>query len=191
MKCDTNFCLKCEKIKRDEHKCKETDVQNIEFLKTISQCPNCKIPIEKSEGCRSMKCANCHTMFDYYTKDKADHGGSNKDINIKEKIKLSNEYKKIYSEEIIKLLMLFEQTIPTVDFEKNNQKILNIVTEYVSNGKTNTEEYSLKVSMIYSKICLFEYKYKVTLNKISEIEDLHEHNELTYSNLKKIINGKY
>lgn len=187
LKCDTIFCLKCEKNKRDEHICKESDIQNVEYIKNISECPNCKVPIEKSQGCRSMQCANCNTLFDYYTKQKADHGGHNTEIKVKERIKLSNEYKDIYNPEIIKQLILFEHNIPKVDTIRNNKNILNIITEYVSEGKQNTEEYATRISKTYSKNILNEHKYKMCLQKIAEIEDLHENGEITYQKLKQII----
>ena len=179
LKCDTIFCLKCEKINRDEHMCKESDIQNIEYIKNISECPNCKVPIEKSRGCRS--------IFDYYTKEKADHGGVNTEIKVKEQIKLSNEYKDIYNPEIIKQLILFEHNIPKVDTVRNNKNILNIIAEYITEGKENMNEYAIKISKIYSKNILNEYKYKLCLQKIAEIEDLHEHGEITYQKLKQII----
>ena len=186
LKCDTLFCLKCEKIKRDDHLCKESDVQNIEYIKNISYCPNCRVPVEKSEGCRSMKCVNCGTLFDYYTKGTADHGGHNSDITVKDRVKLSNEYKNIYSQEMIKLLIIFEQNIPNIDIERNANRILNTIKEYISNRKENTHEYASKLSRIYSKNISSEYNYKLCLKKIAEIEDLHEHNELTYEKLKQI-----
>jgi len=187
VKCSTEFCLKCEKIKRSDHKCKESDILNIEYLKNISECPNCKIPIEKSEGCRSMKCANCHTLFDYYTKEKADHGGLNTDIKVKEQNRLSNEYKNIYDQNILKLLLLFENQISNINSEKNKDRILNIITDYIKNNKENTKKYSEKISIIYNRNTISEHNYRVFMKKISEIEDLHEHNELTYSSLKNIL----
>lgn len=186
IKCDTVFCLKCEKIKRDTHECKESDIQNIEYIKNISYCPNCRVPVEKSEGCRSMKCVNCGTLFDYYNHTKADHGGHNFDITVKDRIRLSNEYKDIYSPEMIRLLIYFEHNIPDNDTEKNAKRILNIASEYISNGEWNKEGYANRLSRLYSNNISNDYKYKLCLQKIAEIEDLHEHNELTYERLKQI-----
>jgi len=187
IKCNTEFCLDCEKIKRDKHLCKESDIENINYIKNISNCPSCKIPIEKSEGCRSMKCVNCHTFFDYYTKEKADHGGTNIDIVVKERNRLSNEYKDIYDQNILKLLLIFENKIININIEKIKERILNIITEYVENNKNDTKKYAEKISKIYSRNTILEHSYRVYMKKISEIEDLHEHNELTYSSLKNIL----
>ena len=85
------------------------------------------------------------------------------------------------------MLILFENQIPKVDPEKNKVKIIKIVTEYLENGKKNIHEYASKISLLYDKHSSMEYKYKISLNKIAEIEDLHEHNELTYFALKDIV----
>ena len=187
IKCATEFCLNCEKIKRNSHECKDNDIKNIEYLKNISECPNCKIPIEKSEGCRSMRCTNCHTFFDYYTKEKTDHGGINTDIVVKERNKLSIEYKNIYDQNILKLLTIFENKLLNIDIEKHKGRILKIITEYIENNKNDTKKYAEKISKTYSRNTLSEHNYRVSMKKISEIEDLHEHNELTYCSLKNIL----
>ena len=190
LKCDTLFCLNCEKVKRYDHICKESDIQNIKYIKNISYCPKCTVPIEKYEGCSSVRCVNCSTLFNYYTQKPSDHGGRNIDIKVKDNFRLSNEYKNIYDKEIIKLLIFFEENIPNIDIEKNKNRILNTIKNYILNNKENEQEYASKLSKMYNKNMLIEYKYKLCLQKIAEIEDLHEHNELTYEKLKQIINLK-
>ena len=184
LKCEIEFCKKCEKIKKEEtHICKESDVDSVEYIKNIGKCPNCNISIEKSMGCRSMKCANCHTMFDYYTGEFADHGGHNTDIQVKDELKLSTLYADFYDEKIILNLREFEMKKPSNDIETKYNKIIKYVTEYVSNGKNLTDLYTEKISKIFDNYIKMKYDYILYMKKISEIQDLHENGKLNEDRL--------
>ena len=186
-KCDTQFCKDCERKKNVDHVCKESDLESMKFMGTIGKCPSCKIPIEKSQGCRSMKCASCGTMFDYYTGIKSDHGGSNDSVTLKESVKLSYMYRGIYDENIIRRLQSFEYRLPNHNDEKKLGRIIKVVTEYVNNGKNDADVYASRVAELYNDYVISKDRYRNYMQKISEIEDLNESGDLTMENLSKII----
>ena len=185
-KCETEFCQKCEKIKKESHTCKESDLLTMEFIATIGQCPNCKIPIEKSEGCRSMKCVNCDTCFDYYTGQEADHGGRNEKIIIKESMRLVDMYSQFYDSHVLSRLNEFERRIPSYKSE-NDKRIINTVGEFVAKGKEHIEVYAHKVALLFDEMNVKKCKYMLHMKKISEIEHLHESGNLNLKNLEQII----
>ena len=179
LKCETEFCNKCKKIKKEgHHECKIEDLLSVEYMKNIGQCPNCKISIEKSEGCRSMKCTNCNTHFDYYTGNKAYHGGLNTDITVKESVKLSSLYRGIYNDEIIEILIKFESCIKRDDDEKLRKRIIGIMSK---------EKSINKISDYFNSFIIARYNYVNFMNKISEIEQFHENGELNLNTLNMII----
>ena len=188
LKCETGFCKDCERIKKDSsHICKESDLNSVKYIKNIGKCPNCNIAIEKSMGCRNMKCANCHTMFDYYTGQLADHGGHNSDIKIKEELRLSSLYEEFYNEKIILALRQFEREKPPNEVELKYNKILKNMKEYVMNDKKDVNVYSEKISKIFDVYTRMKNDYIVYMKKISEIQDLHENGILTYEKLIQIV----
>lgn len=64
--CETVACKKCHKIKTDEHKCNDDDVQTIKLLKKDTKhCPSCSTPIFKISGCDQMWCPMCHIAFSW------------------------------------------------------------------------------------------------------------------------------
>ena len=191
LKCESQFCKDCEKIKKDGHGhvhiCKESDLNSIKYIKNIGQCPTCSIYIEKSEGCRHMKCANCHTMFDYYTGQVTDHGGHNSDVNVKDELRLSSLYKDFYDEIIILALRDFEKQRPPNEFELKHDRILKYVTDYVTNDKKATDVYADRVARLFDSYTKMKYDYVLYMKKISEIQDLHESGKLLYDKLLKVI----
>jgi hypothetical protein len=89
--CFTHICSKCFEVlgifnsqfkKEDKHKnsassfeeltsnhqCKEENIKSAELIKKETRpCPNCRVPIYRTEGCRQMWCVSCHTAFDWET----------------------------------------------------------------------------------------------------------------------------
>lgn len=73
--CEKCWCDKCEQEKKGHsHVCKEEDLESVKMLKTLIECPNCKVKVVKSLGCNSMTCAVCKTQFDYVTGEIGGHG---------------------------------------------------------------------------------------------------------------------
>lgn len=66
--CKQEVCKDCRQKKNDEHTCKQEDVETAKFItSTTKPCPNCHIPIFKTEGCDQMYCVQCHTAFSWKT----------------------------------------------------------------------------------------------------------------------------
>lgn len=65
--CNKKACKKCrEKLHEDE--CNKDILENIKLLtKETKQCPACKIPIYKINGCDQMFCTECKTAFSWNT----------------------------------------------------------------------------------------------------------------------------
>ena len=62
------ICSKCMCICTFDHCCNVDVAKNVkEIMKSCKNCPGCKIPITKSEGCPQMWCTECHTAFDWNT----------------------------------------------------------------------------------------------------------------------------
>lgn len=66
--CETCVCKDCLMIKREEHTCKQEDVDTATFIKKDSRpCPKCGAGIHRIDGCSAMFCVQCNTCFDYKT----------------------------------------------------------------------------------------------------------------------------
>ena len=93
------------------------------------KCPGCKIPIQKSEGCNGMTCANCKTTFDYRTGSLSDHGSSNRPVTLQTKKIFDFEFKDYYQYDVARKLRLFELGAPkepsTVMLNNAVAKLLN------------------------------------------------------------------
>ena len=70
--CETWICKDCH-IKKEEkddanHVCDKEAVETAKMIAMETKpCPNCAVPIYKSEGCDQMYCTNCHTPFSWAT----------------------------------------------------------------------------------------------------------------------------
>ena len=70
--CNVVVCRKCE-VKIDinnmkDHECNNDDLESIKMLKNDTKnCPGCKTPIHKIDGCDQMFCTTCHTPFSWKT----------------------------------------------------------------------------------------------------------------------------
>jgi len=71
--CDTEICKNCYEILEDEHICDENDTKSIKKIKKDTKsCPGCNCNITKIEGCYQMWCTQCHTAFNWNTKEIVD-----------------------------------------------------------------------------------------------------------------------
>jgi hypothetical protein len=128
------------------------------------QCPNCKLPIEKSSGCSYLTCAACNTKFDHNTKKITNYGGHSTSVDIKQKEKVSNiiiaKFNDISKECIQKI-----QNLENYDL-KYNVKMLKSI-------KDNTDT-TIKY---YEKYLKQQKKYKeniVLLEKIKECQNTEQ-----------------
>ena len=74
VQCENNhiFCMKCKQLGRHKNnKCQDEDFTLLQEIKkqkhskfkNFKQCPQCKVIIEKNEGCNQMHCINCGYDF--------------------------------------------------------------------------------------------------------------------------------
>jgi hypothetical protein len=55
-KCGISMCITCQAIAKQDHKCKEDDIESLEYMKRTVKCPKCTRPAEKSSGCNFLTC---------------------------------------------------------------------------------------------------------------------------------------
>jgi hypothetical protein len=66
--CHRKICKQCEEIVRGRHECNPDILRNVRFIRDIViNCPFCRTPIIKSDGCNNMRCRHCRKYFDYNT----------------------------------------------------------------------------------------------------------------------------
>ena len=66
--CNSVHCNKCRCEEEKEHKCDPNTLETIKLMdKDTRPCPNCSVPIYKTEGCDQMWCTKCHTPFSWKT----------------------------------------------------------------------------------------------------------------------------
>ena len=125
----------------------------------MSKCPECKTPIEKSEGCNFMTCAICKTSFSILSGLRDTHGSHNKDVKLNslDKYKLSIQFKDKYSAEIIEKIIELEKNEPkkynTINIAKNiniesNKYIAKEYSKY-RNNENLIIKYFQKLSEIH------------------------------------------
>lgn len=177
--CNFTYCVNCEEEKKKDHVCKQEDIDSLNAISKMVKCPKCKLAIEKSQGCNSMRCSSCNTNFDYMTGGEGGHGnGHNKNIDTS-----SNFLQKITTgdENINRMLENIEKKEPK---PYSKQKVIKQLTNCLENRRFSTQELSIEFSNYkYNLIQIREYM-KIT-NKIYE---LHINNNLTLENLTEIHN---
>lgn len=183
IQCDTEFCIRCEKLIKPGHVCKKEDLETMQMMENYTNCPSCGIPVERSEGCPSITCANCKTLFDYNTGERGGHGSFNPEISVKESHLLSHELREIYDSNIIELIQKVEFTKPTVVKSESVLKYLIKISEETE----NRNEHLLKIVKILEKHNLSKQTYKKYNNIMSTIEKLHIDKKLIEGNLIKIL----
>jgi hypothetical protein len=66
--CKKTVCAKCREERLEQHECKKEILETIKLLKRdTKQCPRCKTPIYKIDGCDQMFCTKCKTAFSWRT----------------------------------------------------------------------------------------------------------------------------
>jgi len=66
--CKKTICAKCREERLEEHECNKEQLETIKLLKRdTKQCPRCKTPIHKIDGCDQMFCTKCKTAFSWRT----------------------------------------------------------------------------------------------------------------------------
>lgn len=77
--CDKYTCAHCRELKteRDDHAhvCNPDTVASVALLKNDTKpCPNCKVPVHKTDGCDQMFCTQCKRLWSWNTGKFETHG---------------------------------------------------------------------------------------------------------------------
>lgn len=125
--CTVVFCKDCEKEKNENHTCNEDDIKSLQLIKEATNCPNCRVPVEKSYGCNIMTCTACKTNFLYTTGEKIRSGNNhNKNFTLKKSQPLSVELAGVYDDIVISLLTRIEAKYPRIMDEKNLYNVKDV-----------------------------------------------------------------
>lgn len=64
--CKRKHCKTCHMISEDNHTCDTSILDTKKYLEMyVRKCPNCKIPVQKVNGCNHMYCSICKCAFDW------------------------------------------------------------------------------------------------------------------------------
>ena len=190
--CETVFCKECEQINKDNHECKKVDLETISFINNMIKCPNCLLPVEKSSGCNDMTCASCKTNFCYRTGEIISTGGHSTFIEINDEKLLSESFFSLNenSSNIDKikynLVKTFETQKPKVYNLNEDKRLLKLLINVELSEKKI--DFYKSISILISDYITANYKYKIYIKKIKEIEENYKNNTLTLYKLKQIIN---
>lgn len=168
--CSTKFCKKCERSIKKDHICNNEDIQSLEIISGIMKCPNCLSKIERSEGCNTMKCIQCMSVFDYASGDLI----LTESIEKKPETKLTFDFKENYSRDINVRLYKIEQYAVI----KPNSGILKQIMKF-KKGDISIE-HAIRVFETFLKEKIRYIKFVDIVNKVIE---LHGSNELTLMKL--------
>jgi len=129
--CETEICEKCEKKKTENHECKQSDIDTVNYLKNVVKCPKCSVNIEKSYGCNMMTCTSCKHTFDYQTGEDSGGNHHNQDFEVKN-MSLVNIYGELCSKEELSLLLKIEAKRPK---NVDETGIINVIKDYLNDKK--------------------------------------------------------
>ena len=183
IKCESEFCKKCEKIININHVCKQTDIESVSFINLMVRCPNCSLPVQKSEGCNAITCAVCNTNFDYVSGEPSLLGnhGANIMFKVADYNILSNVYSEQYSNNCIKIMQEIESNKPPSPDMESITKILKKI--YLKEDLKNYTE----LAIAFEKTCIKKYKYTEYIKIYSSIEEHHSKSTLNNKRLNEIL----
>lgn len=168
LSCGTTFCMECETRKDASHVCNLPDIESVRAIRGMIHCPNCHLPIIKSQGCNNMTCASCGQLFLYNTGE-AGGGGSHvsKIESPKSKYLLSNVYNDyLISVGLLPLILRIEELQPS----NTDSKILsNILINYYKNNNSCTQ-LELELSHAFENYITKVYTNKRYHQALGEIE---------------------
>lgn len=175
MICSSRFCGDCEKkISNDNHRCDKNDIDSVNHIRNMIKCPKCNLPIEKSQGCNFMTCANCDTNFDYVNGHVTSAGnhGQNTSIRTTDKYKLTNIYEGD-DQEVIDLLLNIESLEPS---KPTYQPFISVLTKYYKKKDNDTYDYGKKLAKELDIFTIDTEKSKKYYQIINEINILLKDN---------------
>ena len=171
MMCSTEFCRMCEKKVKQGHVCKQEDLDSVNLVNNMIKCPGCKLPVFKDQGCDSITCSNCGTLFKYSTGERGGHGSANvklaKNFSMQNKERLSDIFSESLDQDCMELLLRLEALEPPV---KNKRIILHPLKGYLKDKDAINagKQIAKKIDEYYK----FKVNYKrvyVTLAKVEQL----------------------
>lgn len=170
MTCSTEFCKTCEVKLTKNHKCDTNVIDSLNMIKNMVKCPNCYLPIEKSQGCNFMTCANCNTNFCYSdgTVSAAGNHGQNTAVVLHEKYRLTDIYHGD-NQEIINFLLMISNYEPK---DPTYKQITSLLKKYYCKSDDNDDVYAYGLSREldkYVKQSNIKKKYFQIINNIEEL----------------------
>ena len=171
LSCDTVFCLECEKRKDAGHVCNPTDIESVRAIRDMIHCPNCHLPIIRSEGCDNMTCANCGQHFLYTTGEAGGGGGHVTQIEApKAKALLSFEHHSLLNELGLTPLML---EIEALEPRTTDAKPLtNVLMDYYKNNEVSTPQLEIELARAFERHIVRIQTNKRYHQALNEIESL-------------------
>ena len=175
--CQTSFCKVCEKRLTVDHVCNVDDISSIQMIQQSVKCPNCLLPIFRSDGCNNMTCSNCGTAFLYSTGERGGSGSHNAPTEVRTKIRLSVEYLKYLTDnKLLNNMVVFEQQEPD---KPSYEKIQNMLLVYYKNKMTLTSGEQRTLSLLYEKYQQKTLKYQAYMSSLVDLEELCRTGTLT------------
>lgn len=173
LKCETQFCSRCEKRLEANHVCNEQDLQSLEVIRGLVQCPNCHLRVQRSDGCRNMTCVYCKTNFDYYTGEKAVHGAhGNKDIKLTEQVRLSSAYVGTASPDVLDLCLKLEAMEPTEPSDAKIRKIIERIPADENDAAAEREKTGRRLCRALEQKTRAQYYRQVYYRATAELETI-------------------
>lgn len=164
--CEISFCKDCERVKDEDHTCKDEDVESVKEIRSIVKCPNCGVPIFKHSGCNNMTCASCKTMFTYSDGQIGGGGSHNEGVKIKKEYKVSEAYKEeLIKEDVIDLVLEIENVPPPSISGAFGNAVMKLM-----NGESS-EKLLLFLAKEHQLLSKKERKYRDSRRGLNEIED--------------------
>jgi len=180
--CLTKFCRHCEIMLKDNHQCKQEDVESLILIQSMIKCPKCQLPVFKDQGCDSITCSNCRINFEYSTGKEGGHGSSNTKLQVPTTRKLSIEFSNKVSTEVLDLIYKIEAAIPPLI----HQNILTgpILMYYKTNDAEKAGKQLAKRLDAYVRN---KYQMRMYYKYLVEIENLIQEGKINPDNLNRIL----
>lgn len=209
--CQSQFCLKCEQLKRSNHQCKKEDLEsikaikntrvcpvckitygadtkkctkcNLELAKLVVECPKCKTKISRHTGCNGMTCAVCGTIFDYKTGGKSLGGSFNPKVIKVNHNKLSGMYRNKLKGSLLNLVLDFESRIPP----KKRYKTILTSLKKIKENKIELKKGKIELYRCVNRVKLGQYRYRNYIHVFTQLEQELRQNELDIDKIYTLV----
>jgi hypothetical protein len=190
--CGTRFCKECETLLQSGHMCRPEDVESVKEVNQMVRCPNCMLPVIKSDGCNAMRCSNCNENFMYDSGKKGGGGNShNASVSVKTKVLLSNTYREqLTRSNMLNDIINLEHLQPTAH---NPQKLNELLVQgFRTNFQDNTP-LEQAIAMEYEAYTKRKLKVQAYQRSMIEIEQLIIRDQLTLAVIQeamRVVRGR-